>query len=480
MRYATRAASVLATGALIGAASAVPAAAAPAGQSLTSFGARADAAGVDIRLNLTGVPGLSSLPTVPALNLDLGKPQTLELIDADGTAAHGAGAPASTANAAVLNGTLASLPVISSLNKAVTTTLASPGPRRTSDLSFDQAGIGPIDVAPLQAVTTPSTLGNASQGALTDLSLLSVKDILGATLPPSVTAALTTAGTTLQTALTTLTGAVNTAIGNLPLPAQAQVKAIEAEITTIEKTVQNLPTTLLTKTLVSLAGVSVSQSITHTATGVVATARSSVANLSLLGGLVVLNGFDNSVTAAAAGTPGSATANPQPNVATATVQNLADVSLGSTGLQADLGSLSGLGVSAPVVAALNTALTSVVSALNSVLGSVGVSIVPAAYTRAAAANGTSSSATSSGLAISVAPPGLTSGSAANDALLLVRIGAADASVEAAVSSPPVTSAVPPASAPQLAYTGADLPLTGGVALVVLAAGVAVLRRRHRA
>lgn len=295
--------------------------------------------------------------------------------------------------------------------------------------------------------------------------------------------------------------------------------SLQGQLTALQKQINDIIARAETGSLISVKGLEASHSLSATATQQVSTVRSHLAELSLLGGLVDLQGFDNSLTTFAGGGAGAAKVVAQPNVATVKIAGVLSAVIGPKGLNVDTSALDqalrGLlpgGVStAPLqqgITALNTGLTQLTDALNTLLGTAGVHVTAdSVVDKKVAADGSAASAALTGLEIRIDQPAPPSGSALPQAmagqshaatspatasssaaapaaatpLLDVRIGAVQASslvVAAPIAAVLARSAPAAAPAQQLAFTGAPLPLTGGIASLLLLGGVCAARRRR--
>lgn len=470
MRSRTRTITVVSSAGAILAAAAFPASAALAGPA--SYAGQSQASVVELRLNLPALaPGLPSLgPVTP------GQPILLGLISSDGSTSHAPGrADAGAATAQLASGTLTTAPgPLAPANRTATADLAHPGPVNSS-LGALPSSVPAVSLSggELRAQASQAPLGVASAGALASLSLGKLTELLPpGTLTPLTNALNSGAGTassTLTSAVNQALGAVTGALKSTPAgsPVNPTLTTLQQQLDRLLAQVPGLLNQIENGSVVSLQGLTSSQDVAEVAGRETATAAASLADLSLLGGFITLRGFQNSVTASTDGTSGAAT--PVPDVAQVQVgQGLLGLDLGPNGL---LGSVAGTELPAPV----SGAVQQVVSALNAVINKAGVSIVPASYTKSVSPDGRTATATSSGLTIMVNSPADAGNTDPQKALLLVRIGAASATAQAAPPAPVSLSAG--AAAPRaLAFTGADLPLTGGIALMAVAAGV-LLRRR---
>lgn len=362
---------------------------------------------------------------------------------------------------------------LSPLNRSVVATLEKPSPDASNFLALPGNPLGLAGSAgDLTAKVTGGSGSNASAASLATVSLGSLTSLL-ANLPAEVTkpvqAGIADGSTQISDGLKQVLDALTPVTG--PAGAGDPTGTLQGVIDTVNGVVANLPASIAqvqNKPIVSLGALRSAQSITQTGDGVKATATTKLASLNLLGGFVTLDGFENTATAFANGVAGGATAVPQPAVAKVVVANdLAVLGLDVKGVRAQVGSIQG--VPAEVVAAVNTALDAVEAGLKQVFDATGVSITQSAGTNKVSPDGREATAAASGLLINLAPGGTQ--------LLSLEIGAASATALAQQPVvPPVVPPVEPPVTPNLPKTGAELPLTGGAALLLLAGAVAVRRR----
>lgn len=413
------------------------------------------------------------------------------------------------------------------LNQTVTATLADPGPKTFSLGSTPDNPLLTLSGGNLLAVTkpgaTPSTEGT---GQLADLSLGSLSDILPAQVLDPVTSGLQTLVGGLQPVLTQVTGAIAqvtagcTTTGASPTPspspstsasaspnpldpvtgpvaggigqvgdglgsalgpvvtqicsmAPAQADAAKAALGALQQQLQalinalpNLITALTKGSLVSLTGLDVAQSVDQSASAITSTATSKLGKLSLLGGFITVEGFENRAVATTTGAAGGAKGTATPGLADVKVgDSLLGLAIGPNGLTLPAGTpLAGL---SDTLAPVNSALLQVVDQLNAILSQAGLTVKQSAGTQSAAPDGSAASARASSLLISYTIP--------TTSAPLVELAVGDA--QAAVASGQGTAVQAESVTPVLARTGADLPLTAGAALLLLVAALFLLRRR---
>jgi hypothetical protein len=317
-------------------------------------------------------------------------------------------------------------------------------------------------------------------------------------------------GTLVPTVTNTLSSLLGGVLGpSNPLNSTVQglLNTLQSLPDTVTGLVNNLSkalTDILKNGLVSLKLLSTDQQIVPSGAGLKAITTSSLANLSLLGGLLQVDPLKTVATAVASGAPGGASAD--------ITKSLLNVHLGNQ-LQQIIDALTGalkqvtstLGLP-DVTSALNGAASGLVDQINTLLNTVNGLVLQPLFgalgsdVKQAAADGTSATAATSGFGIQVPLPAAlgtllgatgaaTSAAKAHAAapldLLDVQVVPASASVEqirqstvAPAPSLPKPKAVAPSPHKKLAYTGAELPITAGVASVLLVGAAAAARRRR--
>lgn len=518
---------------------------------------------------LGGLPGLASIP-----GLDLLHGIELDLNHATGTVLHDAtGKSPDTANSTdvLLDGTLEKLAASaggSAFVPNVSSSLTNPGPNKAGgalglpdplDLRVASAGVPDIT-----ATTTKTPLSTTLTGAALNASALNLADLLPAGSLSAFSADFTTLldqVTTLQGVLATLRSATST----LPLPAGTDpIGALSATLSTIKNEAHSAYNQVTSGALLSITGLQVAHTLETVGAQQVSTAHAELGEISLLGGLVTVDGFSNTVTAKAGGSAGSASFTPAVTDGGLGAVRVAGAggSLSASGVSADLGPLTtlldGLGggdATAAFTQALGSGLDTVLSSLNGLLlGIVQVSADTPQNVQVAS-DGTSAQGTLSGLEIRINAPtsaitslpslptvglptglvgaltsavsglpvlgtilsGLPTGAlapltgsagatpadtstteqtrtgepSANEAsptvspattaapLLDIALGSVSAMAAARIGTgalavaPDTTSAAGP-----LAYTGAALPVTGGIAFALVLGGAYAARRRR--
>ena len=248
---------------------------------------------------------------------------------------------------------------------------------------------------------------------------------------------------------------------------------LQKELQALQAALPQLVATLESGSVVDVKALDSGHSINTTAGNAVSSAaHGALAHLSLLGGFVTLDGFNNSVTATATGKANGAKAVVNPNLAKVHVGSPVglDLILGPNGLT---GSLLGKNLPAEITSLVN----SLVSQISDILSIAGVKIAAAQYTTTYNSNKSAVSVAGSGLQVLVNNPLNRSNTNFNNAMVGVKVGALAASAgdnafTPASFSPPRVVKTP------LPHTGANLPVTAGAALVFLT-GAYFLRRRFR-
>ena len=440
--------------------------------------------------------------TLPALghNIDLAKPLTIGLIHTDGrlvrneiTKVTDVAQSTSTLGAGTLfdkGGLLASV------NRTVTATLADPNPASPAGLAFSQAPLS-LAVPTLEAQAVKHLLATHGVGELAGLSFANLSQLLQNGALEKLNLLLT--GDKSGDGTTGVVGTVTGTVGSLldkvdqSLNATPVGSATHTALTTLQNELQALQAALpkLVSTLESGSVIDVKaldsghEIGTTAANAVSSTAHGALAHLSLLGGFVTLDGFNNSVTASATGKIGGAVAEIKPN--------LAEVHVGSpVGLNLVIGpnGLTGTLLGNDLPAEITNAVNGLVDQISNLLTVAGVRIAKAQYTTkyfdaagkptTKQAQAQSVSVAGSGLQVMVNNPLTPSNTNFNQAMVGVKIGALAASagnfdyVPAAASPPKVVTT--PHIHP---HTGANLPVTAGAAMVFLT-GAYLVRRRMRA
>lgn len=351
------------------------------------------------------------------------------------------------------------------------------------------AGLGTVALGPVSSRTGSLTgTGLVAQSSSTLASLDLVPTGLPAlssvtkTLTSTVSQALGSASGGASSGAATLTSAVNGAINQLNSASQGAAAPVVQTVHTVESTltsalsgVQSTLSSLSSApALVTMTSVIQNHAITRAGNAVTAASAAGVGSLNVLGGLVSLTGLQSAVRATAGGVPGSASVTfpAQPLIRLSVANNALTFLIDGSGLhlQGDLSALP------PALQnTVNGALGDLTSLLNQVAG---VSVTYGKGTSSVSPDGTSASGQVSPTALTINPsvlkPLLPAG-----APYFMRIEFVP--VHAAVSNQLVAAGATTAVVSvnhTLAFTGADLPLSGGVATVLLGLGLVVLRRRR--
>lgn len=482
---------------------------------------------------LKGVPGLPAIPDVDTTNGLV----SAQLLNATSSLLHdGTGAKPDAANSTItlLGGTLASLAAAGGSSNPIPTassSLSNPGPNSAggpfgAPAKNSLGPLGTITAPNFTATSTKSPLSTSTSAAGLDLSTLKLSDVV----PGSVLSQFTTGYqtllsqvTTIQSLLTTL-GSATSAVPGIG----TAVAGLSSALAAVQTQAQNAYNEITGGTLASVNGLVSSSSIKTVGSQEVSTAHVELGSLSLLGGFASVTGFNNTVTAMAGGTAGSASFTPTINNGGLGALTIAGAggSLGGSGLTTNLGPLTTLLSSLPgasdFTSALGTAITTLQSGLaqlnSGLMGLVTITADTPSNVQVAK-DGTSASGEVDGLSLAINLPSLTglpslpslpplpaplsgipglstiistlNGLLGNHAaraaapaatqVLGISVGSASATAGALVA-PPAVAGETNGSSPSgtLAFTGADLPLTAGVATLLVAGGVGLVLRRRRA
>ena len=414
---------------------------------------------VQIALNLP-----QQIPGLDTNQLALG------LISAKGSALHDSikgAADKASAFAGLASGTLVEGPnaPLAPLHRSVSASL-------TNKSAKDALGSLPDN--PLVSGTAGQLLAqvsdavsNLSSANLTHADIAKLSDLLPADLLTPLNSAYDQAAKQTQDVIQQVLDQLQPVLGpvtqNDPTGTAAQV---EQALTNLKAQLSSMLTDIENTSLVSLDALDAGQSIDKVAQGVQSQAHVKLVGLNLLGGLVHVDGFASDAKAFADGIAGHGTAAFNPTIAHATLgKSILDVKLDANGL-----GLSVAGLPSSVVEQVNAGLKQVQDALNSVLANIGLSVTPAAGHSEISKDGKYAQAVGGALTIALSPPTSAGAPAAAAPLLQVRLGGTTA--EARAEQAPVIQARPAA----LPHTGANLPLTAGGGIALLAAA-AMIRRR---
>jgi hypothetical protein len=445
-----------------------------------------------VQLSLNVPLGSTLAGVLPKLgNIDLSKPITANLIHTEGQLLRNqisGVADAASSNSRLGAGTLFDNGgLLAPVNRIATATLAKPGTYGPSDPGLAQS-VGPISIAipTLKASAIRNLLSTSGKGQLAGLQVANLAGLLPAGALDALNAALAkvigdtngnggATGTIVGT-VNTLLGKIDAALKDTPVGSitHKTLTTLMNQLKELQKALPKLIATLENGSVVDLKALDSVHSIAASkANAVTSKAGVSLAHLSVLGGFVTLDGFDNSAVA---------TANGKANGAHAVVnRNLAKVHIGSpVGLDLVLGpnglagNLLGSKLPAAVVGLVNTLIKSV----EKVLALAGVKIAAASYNTTYNSDRSAVSVAGSGLQVLVNLPTERNNENVKKALVGVTVGAYNATagnfIEA--KTPDNPRVVTPTTPRDLPHTGANLPVTAGAALVFLI-GAALVRRR---
>jgi len=480
----------------------------------TLYRGTADASAVQLVLTLPDQLTAATGAVLP-------NPADLSLIRTTGQALHDGKSPdvaTSTADLAGGNVVTASAlaPALTALNQNVTATLANPRPAAFSGGTIDPAS-NPLRLGfalgPLTAGTNPTDRSTDSAGALVRTTAGSLADLL----PAPALQGLDSLIAEINTALTSATAAlapVTSAVGGLapppglppisvPNPLASVVPGTPSTITVpttginggaVADAVNQLPAQvaaliarLRNGALVTVNGVTTSQSVKPGGTATVSSGAANVGDVSLFGGLVSLVATKATATASAGAAAGKAAANASATLVEIRVSNdlgdLLKLVASEQGVTADL--LSGTALGSALNAATKDALTTVNASLNALLaeltsllqmlGSSAKIIQQGTVTKSTSPDGRHAEAHATPAQVAVGLP-----VAPN--LVALSLGKVDVVADRQVV-PPVAVAPAGVTRPtvperKLAFTGASLPLTAGLAAGLLAVAAALARRRR--
>src|SRR3954449_808272 len=411
----------------------------------------------------------SALPALPSIPKNL----AVNLVGVTGNATHntlGTGAPtSSTAVSSVASGSLVkALPAQLGLGKVLTAHLG----QNLADkgIHVPAAPLVDLTVAPLRSTALPTT--NSSHSLLTTGKVAE----LGQLLDLKQAGAATTLINQLQSQVDQITPAVNDQLNSALSTVQSvlnqtpagsttaqTLNQVQATLEQIQSTVKNILANVGSTAVLSLDTLDATQSIGAAAGAAQSVAGVNLAKLDVLNGLLTVKGFVSQATAVANGKAGGAHASfsgHAPIVAVGTP--VLTATLDEAGIK-----LTGAGLPSQI----NDALAQVQSALNTLLGPLGVHLnfVPGHVDKVDSA-GRYAAATGPEYDIVVDSPVPGDG-----ALAEIGLGHGTTASVSAQQAPKHIQLRNP-KLDQMPDTGANLPLIGGIAIALLA-GAAVLRRR---
>lgn len=347
-------------------------------------------------------------------------------------------------------------------------------------------------------VANPKLDGTLSQSnsTVTSIKMLNLLGLpaLSVAAVPVQEALETTLGTvseTTSTATGTIVGVLDQAQATIASTTPAVAGTTQTVIDQTQTALQNLSSALQTQisgldantALVDLGVMTSDQKISRNGHQVTSTVSNKLAGLKLLGGLITVDTLISSATATAGGAPGTAEAIAGPaKVVSAKVADLLTLEVLGNTLNVKLGgtlgeAIKGTGLESQVNAVLKqvTALLTTTLGL-SVTGGEAVAPKPPA-------DGTSALAVAGAATVSLMPDALKAMMPAGEKhLLRLELVRAEAAVGAQVIKNTTTTKTNPAGTPisrevSLPRTGANLPLTGAVAVVLV--GLAMVARRRQ-
>jgi hypothetical protein len=300
---------------------------------------------------------------------------------------------------------------------------------------------------------------------------------------PSGAAAPGTAGATLP-ATSTITGLVDTLTTQLNGLTQGATQPVTDAIDAVIKQLDTLPQLLATQmkaatadtSLLSIKLIQSEQTVSRVANAVTSESSQALTGISVLGGLITVDGLTSGATA----TLGDGISKAVPSLGQNSLLHVNAANL----LTADvtnglLASLKSSVLPAQVTDAVNGLLAQVTGLLNGVLGAT--LSTPTVASNVSTADKASTSVAAARLVVNPTLPGLNK-PLFDKPLVDVQFVPSAAEVlksQATVAPVVVTNPAKAASAPHaLAQTGADLPLTGAVAAALM--GLAAIARRRRA
>ena len=417
----------------------------------------------------------SALPALPGVPKDL----AINLMAVNGNAVHntlGTGArTSSTAVSSLASGSLVdALPDALGLKKTVKATLGM------QPQSFTRL---PIDASPLLKLNVGALTANAQQrintsrSVLTDGTVLQLGQLLDvkaaggnattllSALQQQVNGVTNTVTDQVDTAVKTVTDALNQP--GLTQTATQTLDTLETTLQAIQDKINSILANVGDTAVLKVRTLDAAQSIAPAANAAQATASVNLADLNVLDGLLTVKGFVSQAVASATGKAGGAHASFSGHAPIVQVGTpLLTATLDETGL--NLSDVTGL--PQDVTDSVNSALAALQDALNTLLGTLGVHLnfVPGHVDRVAS-NGRYAAATGPEYDIVVDSP------LGDSALAEIGLGhGTTASVSAQQATKVVKMPNPQQGA--LPHTGANLPLIGGGALLLMAMA-GLLRRK---
>ncbi len=410
----------------------------------------------------------------------LPNPLSLNLIHLEGKTVHdplhlaGTTSAVSNATASLVTGSLVDAlqnTLHVDLNRTASVALGGLAHQETSLLDIPAKPLADLSIGDLVANLVKSTNATSSGAESIHANIASGNDLLGA---QTVTQVQNLVNSTHLT--TTLQGTVNQVLSTLqkvtattPIVGDA-VNTVTNTVNAVLAKVTNLVNNLGTTPLVSIDVHSTNQNVTPTANGVTSTSSMGLVDLNVLGGLLSIDGFNNSATAFANGVAGGAKATVSASKPLIQI-NAADALCAQVGADGiSLCNVDGLGLPAAITTQVNGLLKTLSNEINQItskiLGSVPLISETPGSTHVSE-DGKSATATAPSYNISVGN------------LLTVTLGNGVSASAAALQDKPSKVVVfhDPQNTPKtLPYTGLNEGLLGVLAMVLL--GIAVVVRRR--
>ena len=397
---------------------------------------------------------------------------------------------------------------LQSMNGALAT-LDDPGPNSADGQAFPDNPLLTLEGGDFTAKVTKATAGSTSNGDVVTLETAALGEIME--LEP-ITDPLREALAELLTQLfPAVSGGVEEVVaglepltGQLPTELQDAIDALAGDdggVQALLDELAELDKLLFDTSLIALEDLKQSQTITQETGGVRTTAATTVGSISVLDGLLEVDGPKTSATSFAGGRPGTATADAtSSNTASLEIlnTNLADLVLSNEEVDLELLGSSADLVLGPLLKGVNDAIKQ----LSDGLLAAGLTVAPFGIEEEEAAkDGQTARSHAAGILLSFTPPappaGLPAGSrkagarssasaaaveepppSAEDTVFQLAIGDSQAISAMTLPTAGVTT-TPTTSSEELPRTGAQGGLLGGLALAALA-GAGLLRRRMSA
>lgn len=477
-RVARLTALALATGTLV-AANATGATAAATNNDVFTAGNAAGNGVIHLELNLpVSLPGI-------------GNQLTQDLVVTNSAVRTGQ-SPAAIASAIL--GQNGNIPLLSSLLAGTSTaTLASPNGQTKSGLPIlgNTLGLGGL-LNLSSTVANPNVDGVISHSASSVANLkIDGANVLNAILKPVLdqldtvlgSLAASSSSSNASTGVDTVTSVVNTLLGTIDAATSNTTKpvsdAAKAALATVTDLLKGLLTTLKTNldgltadgSLLQVGLIQSEQTVTRHLGTVTSSVSNELAHVSVLGGLIGVDGLVSSATASL-DKDGNPTATPTAN-GYLLKGNLADILTAkiTNQIQAVLGGSAGGIIPAALLTQVNALLAQVLDLVKNLLG---VQFAPPVASNSVAKHNDASQEVSAATLI-VNPL-----QSATAPLLKISFVPAAAQVLRSESVAPPTAVVPnspPTTTASLPRTGANLPLTGAIATGLV--GLAMVARRRR-